>query len=195
MKRFEKVSAIIFAIAVVMKLALVPGGGILATLSLLTLACIYYPFGFALFNKIKLKDIFSKESYKGISTLRIIGSIGAGIGLATVCVGILFKIQHWPGMITLLLTGLLIALVIAIVALIRLLKSKSDFYKSIVSRIAIIGGFGLLLFFTSDLTIVKIQFRNHPDYVKAYEKYLDNPQSEEAKKQLEIEYDRATQPR
>ena len=148
MKRFEIIFGIVFLIAVIFKIADWPGGSILGTISLTLLACFYFLFGFAFFNKIRLKNIFSKDSYKEISVLRIIGSIGFGWGLSTVCMGILFKMMHWPGGNIQLGVGLTQIFVITIIALIKFFQSKNDFYKNVLLRIAIIGGFGLIFFFT-----------------------------------------------
>ncbi|HRZ42067.1 MAG TPA: hypothetical protein P5228_05120 [Bacteroidales bacterium] len=192
MKKLEKILGLVIIIALLLKLVLIPGGSILTVISLTILACIYYPLGFAFFNGIRLRAIFKKDSYKGVSALRIIGAIGLGMGLAAICIGILFKLQHWPGGDTNLIAGLVTTLIILIIALIKYLKSKSDYYKLIFSRIAIIGGFGLILAILPESTITKIQFRNHPDYIKAYEDYLKNPQNEELRKKEDVEYHRAT---
>jgi hypothetical protein len=194
MKRFEIIMGILFVISIIFRLYLIPGAGILCSLSLTLLACMYLFFGFAFFNKIKMRKIFCKESYRDISGLHILGSIGVGWGLATVCIGILFKLMFFPGGFIVLSVGLIQILIITIIALVKYFRSKSDFYKTILLRIVIIGTIGHLLCFTSDLTIVKIHFRNHPDYIKAYERYMENPQNEKARKQLDMEYKRATLP-
>ena len=140
MKRFEIVLIALSGIAVTMKFLSIPGAGILTTLSLLILACCYFYLGFILFNDIKSGSVFNK----GISTWRAIGSIGAGIGLSAVCVGILFKAQHWPGEKVVLLVGLITVFVAGILANIKYMKSKSNFYKSVLLRSLMIGGLGLL---------------------------------------------------
>jgi uncharacterized membrane protein len=122
-----------------------------------------------------LRQVFRKKSYKGITALRIIGAIGAGMGLGAICVGLLFKFAQWKGANTNLYAGLIITLFVLIIALFRFFKNSSDFYKQIFMRIAIIGGLGLLLSFVSDLTIIKIQYRKHPEYIKTYEEYLKDP--------------------
>jgi apolipoprotein N-acyltransferase len=124
-----------------------PGGGIFITLSLTILYCFYFLFGFALFNDIKFGNILKKDSYQGISALRMTGSIGTGWGLSAICMGILYKIQHWSGGGVMLSTGLVTMFVIAIISLIKFLRSKDDFYKTILIRIAIIGGLGLIFSF------------------------------------------------
>jgi len=253
MKKSEKIFGILFVIAIIFKFALYPGGAFILTVSLTSLACIYFYFGFAFFNNIKLKNVFSRKSYEGISALRILGSIGTGLGLSTVCLGILLKISHWPGggvmlgigliiivfISTILLvkylrsksnlyimigagiglglfctwalsvsfnlpiynryplfqSGVFIILVASFIALINYYRSKNDFYIAILSRIMLIGGLGLLLTLKSfDLAITKIQYRNHPDLVKAYERYLNNPGNDEAHRQWRIEVEKTYAP-
>ena len=38
------------------------------------------------------------------------------------------------------------------------------------------------------MDLIKIQYRNHPAYVKAYSEYLRHPESEDALREKEIEY-------
>jgi glucan phosphoethanolaminetransferase (alkaline phosphatase superfamily) len=192
MKTLEKIVGIAFVISLILRFYLIPGYGILTVLLLTIIACIYYLFGFAFFNNIKLRQIFRKESYKGVSALRIIGAICAGISLATICTGTLFRLQHYPGGEINLLSGLICTLIVSIIALIKFYKNKSEYYSRIFKRIAIIGGFGLIIAITPDIIISKIQFRNHPDYIKALENYNDNPQSKELWLKKELEYRRAT---
>lgn len=192
MIKLEKILGIIAGIGLILKFTLIFGGGTLLTLSLSALACLYYPFGFALFNQIGFKEIFIKDSYKGLSALRVIGAIGAGTGLAAICIGILFKLQNWTGANTNLISGLVPTLIVLVIALVKYIKTKGVFYIRILKRIAIIGTLGLILFCLSNLTITKIRYRNHPEYIKAYELYLENPQNEEIRQKLHLEYCKAT---
>jgi hypothetical protein len=59
-------------------------------------------------------------------------------------------------------------------------------------RIAIIGCLGLVFTLVSDLSLVKIPFRNYPDYVKAYQEYEASPGSKESEAKLKLEYKKAT---
>ncbi|HON20965.1 MAG TPA: hypothetical protein PLW70_06510 [Bacteroidales bacterium] len=188
MIKLEKFLGIAAVIGLILKLIRIPGSMILLILILGALAFLYYPFGFALFNRIGFRQIFKKKSYEGLSALRIIGSIGAGMAFSAICMGILFKIQRWAGVNLMLIDGLVPTFIILIIALIKYFKTKGKFYIEILKRTAIIGALGLLFFYTSTLTIVKIRFRNHPDYIKAYEMYLNNPEDEELLQKLNREY-------
>ena len=157
MGRFEKIFGILFLIALIFKIASIPGGSVMLTIALSSFACFYFFFGIAIFNKIGQENIFDKKSYKGISTLRIIGSFCAGWGLSVFCIGILFNIMQFPGEKIILLVGSITISIVAIIALVRFLQSKTDFYKTILLRIAIIGGLGLfsLLIASDFFTIIR----------------------------------------
>lgn len=194
MRIAEKICGVLVFVSLLLKLALIPLSGLslLFVFAFLTIALIYFPLGFAFFNQIRLRRIFKSESYKGLSPGRILGAIGVGISLSPICLGIIFKIQDWPGANNMLEAGLIPSFIILIIAIYKYFKSTDHYYKRIVIRLLIIGVFGLTLLFTTQLRLVKIQFRNHPQYVHAYELYCKNPEDEILRYKLEIEFDRAT---
>ncbi len=192
MKKLEVILAILIPIFIILKFLLVPLSNILVVTSILLLALIYYIFGFAFFNNVRLRNILKKESYKDISASHIIGAIAIGMSLSDICMGILFKIQGYQMANTLLIIGLISTLIILVIGLIRFSKSRSPYYSQIFKRIAIIGCLGLVFMFVSDLALVKLQFRNYPDYVKAYQDYEASPGSKESETKLKLEYKKAT---
>jgi len=194
MKRLETIMAIITAVAFIMKLAMIAGAGMLLIFSVMLLAGIYYPFGFAFFNGIDLLELTKKEVYKNISVKRIIGAVGVGIGLSAVCMGILFKIQHFPGATIMLSSGLVVVAIALLVSLLFFFRNKDAYYSNIVKRIAIIGVLGLTMLFLPPLTIEKIRFHNHPAYIKALEAYTNNPQNDTLKQKMLDEYRKAITP-
>jgi hypothetical protein len=192
MRKLEIILGAIALMGLIMKFFLIPGGSALFVPALMLLATVYYLLGFALFNNIRFRGIFKKESYKGISAMHIIGAICTGFVLSVICVGILFKVQHYPGYVTYLIVGLIAVGIILIMSLLRFFKNRSPYYKQIFLRIAIWGILGLSLLVISESAMVRIQFRNHPDYIKAFEAYKANPQDEELKNKMDVEYLRAT---
>jgi len=195
MKTLEKVLGLLLMVGFILKLALISGSSILIVLPLLILSGIYFYLGFAFFNDIPLKVLFKKESYANISLFRILGTIGFGFSLSLITIGILFKIQLWKGANLDLLIGLVLISIITIVSLIKFLKNKDKFYNRIFARIIIIGGFGLLFLLTPEIKILKLQYRNHPRYIEAYEAYKKDPQNIELRKNLKKEYDRIKMPK
>jgi len=192
MRNTENILGLTFLAGLIMKFAFIPGAGMLITVSILSIAVMYYFLGFALFNQIPLNTIFNKDSYKGISKLRILGAVGTGIGISMICNGVLFKIQNWPSGLSTLDLGLVLTSIVLLISLYKFFKTRSNFYVLIFKRIAVIGILGLILFFTPALAIVKFQFRNHPDYIKVYEQYVNNPKDEILRQKVEIEYSKAT---
>ena len=191
MRNTEKILGLTFLAGLIMKFAFIQGAGLVITVSILSIAIMYYFLGFALFNQIPLRAIFKKDSYKGKSTYRIIGAVGAGIGISMICNGILFKLQDWPFALSSLGWGLVLTSIILVIAIVKFFKTRSNYYILIFKRIAVIGILGLILYFTPAMSIVKFQFRNHPDYIKVYEQYANNPKDEMLRQKLGIEYRRA----
>ena len=145
MRKLELITGIILIIALTMHFFLIPWISILFLFSSMILICLYYPLGFAFFNRIPIKHIFKKDSYRDISALRIIGSIGAGLGLSATCAGVLFKLLHYPGAELILLVGIVVNSITLLLAMIRYSKSKDTFYTKIFKRIIVVGGFGFQL--------------------------------------------------
>jgi hypothetical protein len=187
MKTTEKILCITFLFGLILKLALIPGSGILITLSLLILSILYFYLGFAFFNNIPFKGIFKKDSYREIKPLRILGAIAAGIVLSTISIGLLFKIQNWPLASSSLIVGLITSFIILAITTFKSYKTKDIYYSRILKRLIpaiILTGFFLLV---SDLSFVKFQYRNHPDYIKAYMKLQNDPTNDSLRENLYLE--------
>ena len=192
MKIFEKILAIAIVISLILKFSLIPGGDILTLWTTLILACIYYPFGFLFFNEIRLRHIFKKAAYKNVTVKKIIFGVLTGLGLSIICVGTIFKFLLLTGGDQMLLLGLIITSIVLIISLTLFLKNKDTNSKFILMRSSIMGGVGVILILTTELSIVKLQYRNHPDYINSYAKYLSDPKNEELRKKREMEYYRIT---
>ncbi len=85
-------------------------------------------------------------------------------------------------------------MMITVVAILRISKIKGFFFNGIIRRALLIGGFGLLMLFVSDLAMVKIQYRNHPAYINAYQDYENDPNNPVHKYYLQKERDRISLP-
>jgi len=147
MKVLELILAVIFGIGVFFKNSHWPGGYMFITISLTLLAMQYFFLSFILFNKIKLKNIFQNETYKNIPPAKIIGTIGFGIGLSTLLMGILFEFLHWPGGDINIYSGITVIFIIFIVSIIKYLKTKSKYYIPIFIRFFIWTFIGIISLF------------------------------------------------
>jgi len=102
----------------------------LATNMRMWFPAVFYNFlSFAYFNNIKFRDILKKESYRGVSALRIIGTIVLAFQLATTVIAFLFKFMFYKGGELMLLEGIFYLLICLVVSFIRYKKSKSSNYR------------------------------------------------------------------
>lgn len=111
-----------------------------------------------------------------------------GLGLSIISLGSLFKLLNLSGADEMLMIGLIVTSIVLIISLTLFLKNNDTNSKFTLWRVSIIGGIGVILMLTSELSIVKFQYRNHPDYIDAYAKYLSDPRNEELQKKKEMEY-------
>ena len=160
MKKFEKIIAIIAVIALVMKYLQIPGGALLMMLSFGVLAVFYYIFGSALFNDIELrfKELFDRKVFDEIINFKNKSDALTTFiekltrwGLSAALLGILFKLQHFPGANILLLIGISTLIIVTIVSMVKYRETRSEVYLRMFIRTAIIGGLGLILFILSFL--------------------------------------------
>ncbi len=52
----------------------------------------------------------------------------------------------------------------------------------------------MLFLFIPESSVIKVQYRNHPEYIKAYNELKADPQNEELKQKEQDEYFRTTMP-
>lgn len=186
MKRLEIISASLAILGVTMMLLLIPGGSVLLVISLSILAFIYNLFGIFYFNRIPIRRMFKKEYYEGISVLRLVGATGGGIVLSILSVGMLFKLLQLPGSGVLLIVGLIPGSILCLVVLIKfLIKRETPFYRGMLVRSLLVVGLAGIIYTIPSLTLVKTFFRNHPDYIEAYEKAMNDPDDKELYRRAE----------
>lgn len=186
MRIAEKILAIIFIIGIVLKFSLIPVGEDIALIALLILACIYYPLGFLFFNQIRLRHVFKKKAYEKVTAGKIVIAVLVGIALSIVCVGILFRILILPGGAEMLMLGVVSIFFLSII--VAFIKSIDR--KFILIRAGILMILGVTLFYTSELSIIRLQYRNHPAYIEAYTKYKADPENPILRDELDLEYKR-----
>lgn len=178
MKITEFVLAILGVSALVLSLIGIPGGNILAILSITLLAFLYFYLAFALFNGIRLRNIFKKESYKGVSAIRIGGTILSGFILSLALIGILFRCMMWPGASVMLIVSTSAILVLATISAIKYLGKKEVFYRNMLIRSIVIGLPVVLLYFNSS-AIRNVRYRDNPELLQAIEKAEQDPENKE----------------
>jgi len=111
-----------------------PLDSLIVSVFYITLSCLYFILGFALFNNIPLRKIFNTDSYKGIGPWRILIAIVTGLALSILTTGFMYSILNYPMAKTLLAVGIVLAAIIIILALIKNAHEKNQFYKNIILR-------------------------------------------------------------
>jgi hypothetical protein len=187
MKRTELILILLAVIALIMKIFHLPGALILSILGLPTIALFYFYLGFAFFNGIGFRKLFKKTSYKGISTQRIIGGIATGWALNASAMGILFKIQSYPGASILLWVGFIGLGFVSIFSLIKVRKSTDNYYSKILKRVIPFGAICVFLFAIPSKTWLNWNYPNNPEYVQAVLDAEANPDDEEVQDKLKEE--------
>lgn len=187
MKRTEQILALLALLAIILNMALVPGGVAFTLLTLALLSSLYFYFSFALLNGIRFRKMFKKESYQGVSTLQIIGAIGTGFALSMLLVGIMFKLLRWPGASINLITGLLLTIIVTIVCVIRYFMNTSVFCKRVLTRTAVAAVAGIILLMIPSQAIVHFKYRNYPAYLEAFDKYQEHPDDVELLRHMDEE--------
>lgn len=191
MKLTEKIIGILSILLIILQLVnYISSLNTVIILCLLLLATLYFALGFALFNNIRLRNIFKKESYKGVSTLRIIGTIGAGIALSIIVIGIQFKFYNWPFRNQHLIIGLSLLAIIAIPVIIKFITTNGLFYRNLLIRFFIIGSIGFIFLQVSSEELIEMKFRKYPDYVEAKKALLKDPQNEALNQKVQEEWER-----
>ena len=174
MKRIELILIITCIISIILDFALVHRGFIMY--SMLSLALFYLIFCFAVFNSIRFKSLFCKDSYNGIGTLKILGAIFTGIILFIEIFGILAFLIDLPFALASLFIGSLFLTIISIIGGVKYFQKKSNYYVQVLKRVLV---FWLLnIVFVSIMpqsTWLNIKYRNYPEYLEVLKEKRNSP--------------------
>ena len=124
-------------VGLLMTLFDIPLNTLIVSLFFLVLALLYIYLGFALFNNVGFRNIFKAESFKGLGPWRIALAIGTGVALSTLTVGFMFSILGYPMADTILIYGIVLAVIMIILALIINGRDNNTFYRNIILRCVI----------------------------------------------------------
>ena len=137
----EKIFTLIFLGGLVFRALHWPGGGIISTISLMSIAILYFPAGFYFFCD------------KMISRQNLALSIISGFFLSYIPMGILFTIMHWPGAQIVLLVGMIAAPVFLVVTYILKNKATEDlttYFNNMLLRISVLTILSIVFFLIPD---------------------------------------------
>jgi len=104
-----------------------------------------------------------------------------GVLLSIACVGILFRLQYWPGaknMVMVAALGLPI-----LIAVVFYLKGRSEishqsYFNKLLIRQAVLAAFAVSLFFVSNKALLTLQYPNDPEAVRIKSNHFDHPENE-----------------
>lgn len=187
MSKAELIFSVFASIALTMNLLIIPGGGILTLLSFSILSSLYFYLGFAIINGIHIRKAFKRESYKDISAGKIFGAIATGVVISMALVGIMFKVMFWAGGSLMMIVGLTGIFVITAIGIFKFAAAKSTHYTKLLSRLLVYGTITAFFFLIPANTLVDFKYRNHPEYAKAFKKFLSNPNNPVYREKLEEE--------
>lgn len=188
--RFEFSAYLFIAFGLLFKLMHWPFGGVLTVLGLSSLSIVYFLLGQKMFLTPKYSSdsdqsdtdldanlLESEEDFKQDKIAKFT-SIVAGVSLATVVIGILFKIQSWPSSSQYLGIGLIGLLISSCIGIYKFQKTKGPLYVALLKRSLIIGAIGLILLSISDDAWLVMRYGDHPEYIEAVRAARANPESE-----------------
>ena len=187
MKWIERILLIPIFIGILFKLRHYPGSGVLLILGLGFLAAFYQFFSFLILNGISGRKIFKAESYKETSAFRLIGSICAGFVFSTALLGILFKIQLYPGASVMVYSSVIGLSIMGATLIFFSLKGRNNFINDNYLRIAPIVFLTFFFYSITNVDIVEFYYGDtHPEYVDAHREFQENPNDPNAERNLDV---------
>ena len=145
------------SILLVLKYFYLPFSSLLLVLSIMFLSSFYLVLSFALFNKIRLREILKDDSYKATNSKNIIISVFSGFSFSIVLIGILFKLLLWPGGQIQLTVGI-VSLMFSVLIVFTLIKKDRAFF--ILKRAFLFLGISSFLYFISNETLLNHYYPN-----------------------------------
>ena len=134
MKKLEIILIIGTVIGLLLAIFKVPLNSLVVSVFFISLGILYFYLGFALFNDIPFRKIFIAESYKGIGPWRIAIAVGTGMALSELTIGFMFTILYYPMAKSLIVFGIVLAVIVIILAIVKNGQEKNQFYRNIILR-------------------------------------------------------------
>lgn len=170
MRRAEKICAMLGLIGMAMIALNIAGGGFTALIAVSVLAVVYY-FSPLLLNGIRLRNIFKKDAFKEVPAVAFIAAFFAGMGLCSVLLGSLFKLQLWPHGTGLIGVGLLLIAVSSAACYGISQRYQIGLFAHLIRRAAPVAAIGMLFYLTPTDTLIDIRYRNAEEAASAKETY------------------------
>lgn len=186
MRILEIILSILILLAIGMNFALYPGGNFIMLCATSILSLLYFFLGFILFVDRRLRDIGKASTFKNIGALKLIFAIVTGVALSTLVLGILFRINFYPGAYLMVLLGLMVTLPVLMISIIAKILGVKDLTTTL-SRTVVWGILGIALYLWPLQKHLAFQYRNHPGYVEAAIEAMNHPDNMELQEKMEEE--------
>ena len=197
-KKLEIIGIIMSLAGIVFKLLHLPGAGFLMIIGMSGLAMCYFLMSHPISQGNALNEDESKDS-KDDSTTGILVK-AAGMALSVAVLGILFKMQSYPGASFMLMVGTLSLIVIGVVGWFKYHQNRSPHMGRLLIRILVIGSLSGLLYSIPRELWLEIKYPDNPEYRQAViDRWADpssielqNKEMEEYAKMHDLPYDSIT---
>ena len=157
MQRTEFILQLAAALGIVFYLTGLPEGLRLMIIGCSMLGLFYLFFGFALFNGISFKAIFSAQGYQGTNAKRLLFAFVNGFVTFILVEGILFGIARYSGAEFLLGFGLYAGMLILIISGILYWRKSESYYKRMVTRLPAFIVIAVIVYATPSETFKKLK--------------------------------------
>ena len=164
----EKILIVLSIIGVIMKFTNSAGAEIFIVFPLLTLALIYFLFGFFIFRDRETK---TNVGWK---------SVVAGMAFSFSLIGIVLKLEYEPLSEISLLIGIIGCISLMLIAMVRRKRMMADepkqkYYFALINRCTIMIAFSALFFSIPQSSMIRFEFRNDPEFGKLMIDYKADP--------------------
>ncbi len=169
-----------------------PGLSSLLLFSTTLLSIFYLWLGFFIFTRSLPIDLLDSLNRAHFNPIIISSSILMGVVYSYTLIAILFGFLFYPGMMFMLGSSFFLVLVTTVLLILydRYQQIKPWFTRQFYSRSLLLGILTLILWVTPIDTRLEILFRDHPDFIEAYQHYRENPEDEKAIERLREERSR-----
>ena len=185
MRVVEIILVVIFCIGAFFKINHYPGGSILLIISLGNLSLLYSYFSFILLNGIKGRKMFKKSSYEGIPAWRLLMTIILGFGIGVLMLGVLFKVQMYPGFSIMMKIGFMGTIISLTVFVVKYFTSSDAFVRSNLRRLIPIVLIGTFFYTITADDIIDYNWGAGSEYATLKKELLRNPENQEARERFD----------
>lgn len=161
--------------------------GVLLTVILSATAMFYVYFSEGLFRNLSFQESLRERAVRGrkMSIARF-----SGFPVAVVCLGILFKLQFWPGYENQLLFGVAGVVLVGVFAIWKYDSAQEVGFRGLFMRLAVFALLGIGMMLTPRENILEMKHAGHPEFVEAVKQSWADPENQELQQKVRQERDR-----